>query len=440
MKTHTPPDLQSLTVATAQPDPQALSRWFSNAPNLNANAWAEVAQICHRHQWPDFALAASERALALAPRSPHLLSNHGFILRHCGRLNEAAHYLDNALAANPLQGEAQLMRAELTTDAPEAALQRLTQLLIQKSMPDDDRIALCYAAARYAERLGRWDDMMQWLDCGANHKRQSFDYQIERDEILLRCLSEAPLPDIPSANVDGEAAQPLFIVGLPRTGTSLLESHLASHPAVTAAGELPHFNRALMQQFHYQYGKPPASPPEFVSKAFSLDLIAVGQRYLDATRRWSGTRWFIDKLPVNSLNLPLLQAALPGARVIHLSREPKAMGFALYRQLFGRVYPFSYRLDELGRYVRAYQHLIGCWQPHLPQAQWLQYEAAVRDWPAVTSALFRWLDLEPVTTQAQGFSATASASQIREGVHSQRVDSWRRVEHLFGPYLAQLEN
>lgn len=438
MKNNSSPDLQSLTAAASQPDRQALSQWLSHAPTLSAQAWADVSQLCHLHQWPEFALAASEQALALAPDAPGLMSNHGFILRHCGQLDEAARWLDKSLALNPVQGEAQLVRAELAPDAPDTRLNALTEIITRQSVPEEDTIALCYAAARYAEELGHWDDMMQWLDRGAARKRAGFQYQVTRDETLLRCLAEAELPALPVDPAPAETARPLFIVGLPRTGTSLLESHLASHPDIVGAGELPHFNRALMQQFQSQFGRPPATPAEFVGKVFSLDLTAVGQRYLEASRRWSGARWFIDKLPINSLNLPLILAALPQAKVIHLDRDPRAMGFALYRQLFGRVYPFSYRQDELGRYVNAYRQLMTHWQPKMPQVQWLQYESAVRDWPALTRTLFDWLALTPVSTRAHGFSATASASQIRDGVHCHRIERWRQVEPHFQPYLAQL--
>ena len=262
-RTDAPAELLRFQVHLARDDARALTGWFDAiaANALSAATWADISQQLHASQWGELALLASERALADDPFSAQLMSNHGFILRHCGKLNDAARWLDRALTSTPAQGEAQLIRAELPAPAPEENLQKISALLKVIPASSPEFAPLCYAAARYCEQLSRWDDTMQWLHRGARAKRASFQYQVERDEQMLVALATTPLPDIPEVDEhSSEQARPLFIVGLPRTGSSLLEAHLASHPAVTAAGELPHFNRALMQQFQAQYGRPPASP------------------------------------------------------------------------------------------------------------------------------------------------------------------------------------
>lgn len=415
------------------------------ASALALQDWVNLSRRLHAQSWPELALQANAQALLLAPAQPVVLANHGLILRHAGQLDAARDYLARALALDPGQGEAQLCYAELL-DADQAAghLPGVQALLADRAPAAEDRIALHYACARLQETLGDGAAMMDSLHRGAALKRASFSYAVERDEQMLAALAAQPWP-APVPVAEPLACRPLFIVGLPRTGTSLLESRLAACTGVTAGGELPCLNDAIVQQYRAQVGRAPAGPEEFVTQAFRLDMAAIRQRYLAATKALQQGQWFTDKLPLNALNLPLIRAAFPEAQIVHLSRDPRAMGLALYKQLFGRVYPYSYDLVELGRYVRAYQRLMDHWQPQThqtgsAQVHWLRYETLVSHWDQQFGALCAQLDLTPGSAAAPAhFAATASASQIRAPVHRRNIDNWQALRQPLAPYLDQLD-
>lgn len=437
--------LQRLQAAVAGYDRAGVAEQLALLPTgaLPLSEWVNLSRRLHAQAWPELALQANAQALALAPAQPLVLANHGLVLRHAGQLDAARDYLRRALALEPVQGEVQLAYAELL-NASEAAetVPGLLALLNGDSIKPEDRIALHYACARLQETLGDAEAMMASLHQGSALKRASFTYAVERDEQILGSLAVQAWP-APVSITEPLACRPLFIVGLPRTGTSLLESRLAASADLVAGGELPHLNDAILAQYRQQVGRPPAGPAEFVAQAFKLDMQAIRQRYLAASAPLQRGRFFTDKLPLNALNMPIIRAAFPEAHIIHLDRDPRAMGLALYKQLFGRVYPYSYELVELGRYVRAYLALMQCWRQQSAagdsRLHWLNYEALVRDWQGQFGALCQRLAIAPTgAADRSHFAATASASQIRAPVHGDNIDNWQRVSHHLEPYLAQL--
>jgi len=255
------------------------------------------------------------------------------------------------------------------------------------------------------------------------------------------------------ASHPGDCANPeaIFILGMPRTGTTLVERILASHSAVSSAGELNNF--ALEMSREAKKLMPPQQTQAGVSKqdrvvaSTGLDFSLLGQQYIDSTRPLTGnSQRFIDKMPLNFLYTGLIHLALPQAKIIHLQRHPLDTCFAIYKTLFADAYPFSYQLEELGSYYAAYRQLMAHWHQVMPDVIYDQpYETLVTDIEAKTQQLLAYCELpwEPACldfhTQQQA-STTASATQVRQPVYTSSVGKWRKFKDELAPLIKTLES
>ncbi len=234
-----------------------------------------------------------------------------------------------------------------------------------------------------------------------------------------------------------QGPQPIFVLGLPRSGTTVLERMLGNHSQVVSAGELNDFGHQLRWGAD-QAGRSLLDAP-LLQALPTLDYAQIGARYLQQTQWRAGSaRWYIDKLPANAVAIGAIARALPGALIVHLVREPMAVCFSNYRALFGDSYAYSYDLHTLARHYRAHHGLMAQWRAALPgRVIDVDYARMVRDPSTVLQQLMAYcgLDIEPgqidITRNAAA-SATLSSVQVREGVHSRNVEEWRR-------YAVQLE-
>jgi hypothetical protein len=236
----------------------------------------------------------------------------------------------------------------------------------------------------------------------------------------------------------------IFVIGLPRSGTTLVESILAAHSEVQAGGELQAFPRACIEAVQALGG---AMVPKlgFVERALEVDPRALGERYIAATRPQTGDRpRFTDKLPLNYLYAGLIRRALPRARIVALVREPMDSCYAMYKALFTGAYPFSYDLDELGRYHAAWQRLMRHWQSVLGDALLVvRYEELVTAQEAVTGRILHHCGLpwQDACLEFRGRSAavaTASAAQVRQPVYRTSIGKWRHYERQLQPLARHL--
>jgi hypothetical protein len=272
-------------------------------------------------------------------------------------------------------------------------------------------------------------------------------YDVQRDIDTM-----AAIEGVFTAELFADAApgsdndEAIFVVGMPRTGTTLVERVLASHSAVYAAGELGNFANALMQQLRGRSGQA-GGRDEFVRLSASLDFRALGDAYIASTRPFTGnTPRFVDKLPLNFLYTGLIHLALPQARIVNLKRHPLDTCYAVFKQLFVDAYPYSYDLEELGHYYAAYERLMRHWNEVLPGVVCtVEYETLVGDFEAEVRRLLEYcsLDFEAACLRFHentAASTTASSAQVRQPVYSSSVGRWRQYRERLEPLIATLED
>jgi Tfp pilus assembly protein PilF len=387
-----------------------------------------------------------ERALALEPGNAHYLYDLATVQRMAGDLADAEANLDKAIAARPADYEAYLMRAELRTQTPDH--HHIDELLraVNRATRPRGEIVLCHALAKELEDLGEFARSFQFLKRGADLQRRTMNYDVAADVATLDELAKTHTARRLRGGSRGfDTEEPLFIVGLPRSGTTLVERIVSSHSEVHAAGEMNAFAVSTIQAVQRIAGKP-VSKIEFAEKALLIEPAELGKAYLEATRPQTGhTRRFTDKMPWNYLYAGLIHRALPGAKIVALMRHPLDTCYAMYRVLFNGAYPFSYDLMDLGRYYVAWHRLMQHWQNVIADS-WLSvsYEDLVLNQDDVTRRLLShcglaWeaacLDFHNQRTAV----STASAVQVRRPLYSTSIGKWRHYETQLVPLLDFLQ-
>jgi hypothetical protein len=317
----------------------------------------------------------------------------------------------------------------------------LAAVLRTKDLPPRGEVLLRYALAKELEDVGQYRPSFEQLIRGAGLRRRHIEYDVERDVATVQWIEAAfPAQRLRAPGPGHPSSEPIFVVGMPRTGTTLVERVLSQNPDVFAAGEMPHFGNALTAAAIALRGGSNLSRRELVEASAHIDFESLGADYIARTRPGTGrTRHFVDKLPLNYLYCGLIHLALPNARIVHLTRHPMATCYAVYKTLFKDAYPFSYDLRELARYYAAYRHLMRYWHTALPGVILdVSYEALVANLEAETRRLFAYcsLDWDPayVDFHRNPFpTATASAAQVRRPLYDSSVNLWRRYEKELAP-------
>jgi tetratricopeptide (TPR) repeat protein len=395
---------------------------------------------------PDRGRPLFDCAVALDPENIDYTYNLATNQRMSGEFSAAEANLDKVLAVRPDDYQAYLTRADLRTQTPNR--NHVDQLLCALSNVTQTRgeIALCFALAKELEDICDYERSFQYLKRGADLQRRSIAYDVKADvatlEKLVRTHTAQRLGD-GSHGFDSD--EPIFIVGLPRSGTTLVERIISSHSQVYAAGELSAFTSATIQAVQRIAGSP-VSKLEFVERSLELSPAALGKAYLDATRSQTGhTPRFTDKLPLNYLYAGLIHRALPRARIVALMRNPMDACYAMYKVLFTAAYPFSYDLLDLGRYYVVWHRLMQHWQRVLGDA-WLVvgYEDLVADQEGVTRRILSHCGLEwqeaCLNFQNQKSAVmTASAVQVRRPLFATSIEQWRHYEPQLRPLREYLK-
>jgi hypothetical protein len=382
------------------------------------------------------ALAAYDRAVMLAPNNPHFIFNRATVYRFLGRLAEAEADYDRVIALKPADYEAYTNRSELRTQTADSNHIGELEALLTLGIADwRGEVQIRYALAKEYEDVGGYGKSFHHLRLGATKRREHMRYDVATDVATVGWIMEA-FADVPNESVqqhgDAPIEAPIFIVGLPRSGSTLVDRILGSHSNVRSAGELDHFALCIVDAVRRRSAGAPLPRRELIVRSADLDFIALGRDYLERARyAAAGSVRFTDKMPLNYLYCGLIRRALPNAKIVHVTRRPMAACYAMYKTLFKDGYPFSYDLQEIGRYYVGYRRLMDHWQAALPQVIYpLSYEALVADRRGETRKLLEFCGLEWQDACVEFHrnpspTTTASAAQVRRRLYDSSVSQWR---------------
>ncbi len=384
----------------------------------------------------DRALALYEGLLAEFPTQPKIWLNYGHALRTVGRREEAVVAYRRCLALAPELGDAYWSLANLKvapiSPAEEAAM--LAQLE-RPGLDAEDRLHLHYALGKALENRGEHANAFDHYARGAAIRRGQVAYDasamtafVSRSKALFD-----PAFFAERAGAGSRSDEPIFIVGLPRSGSTLIEQILASHSAVEGVGELA--------EVGFIAGELGAGYPEILADLDAAELAAMGEHYLERirTHRRQGRVRFIDKMPNNFLHVGLIQLILPRAIIVDARRHPMGSCFSAFKQHFAQGQAFSYDLTDLGRYYRDYVDLMAHVDAVLPgRVHRVVYEDLVQDTEVEIRRLLDHcgLPFEPAClTFYENTRAvrTVSSEQVRRPIYREGVDQWRRYQSWLGP-------
>jgi tetratricopeptide (TPR) repeat protein len=396
---------------------------------------------------PDAAYPLCRKAIGNDPYNPAAHRRLALTCRLIGKLDEAAEAANIALRFDAHDYEMIGLRSSLKRATPEENhIVELETLLAAGCRNPLGAARVACSLAKELEDIGRHDRAFKFLQAGAGFKRKTIKYDVRDDVRMMQLLAAACTGEALAESEGGaETNEPIFILGLPRTGSTLLERVLSSHSAVYAAGELNHLSGAMMEAIR-KLG-PMKSREEIVARSLVVDHRAVGERYIERTRPFTGhTPHFIDKLPGNFMMIGTIHLALPNAKVIHVRRAPIDACYAIYKFLFNEAYAWSYDLNELTRYYIAYHKLMDHWRTVLPgRVLEIAYEDMVADLEPVACRLvadlgLEWEDACLQFHRNEAAAMTGSAAQVRQKIYSSSVGRWRDYEDHLQPVIQALES
>lgn len=375
---------------------------------------------------------------------PLLIFTRANVYRYLGDMQAADREYEVCLALSPDFADAHwALATHSRAQPPLARVKRIREASSRVPSGGIEQAQLFYALFREYDAADDREEAWSALSSGAEimHRRLAFDSQLEASR--LEALMQLPV-SLPTAVTDGELV-PIFIVGMPRTGTTLLDRILSNHASVRSLGERNDFSAALSEASGRFFRSPLHG--DRLQLIRDLDCKAVGRHYEQRLRRLApGGRYVIDKNPQNLFNLPLILRALPSARVLCLQRDPMDACFSNLKELFqGDAYPYSYALTDLADHCLRTRSWAEHWQDIAPESvRIVSYEDLVSRPEQTTEQVLDFLGLDQQSglheiTRNTAPVATASSSQVRENIHERGVGAWKRYERQLQPLLARLQ-
>ncbi len=389
--------------------------------------------------------SAFAKALERAPTSERILTSYGHSLRYGGKGSEAVDIYLRAIESDPAAGEAYWSLANLKTFRFDDT--RIASMVDQYDgldHPSENKFHLAFALGKAFEDREEFDRSFQAYAEGNAIKRQFSAYDADKtrervDNLIAQCDSSL---------LDGgghPSREPIFILGLPRAGSTLLEQILASHSEVEATAELPFIGR-IANEIAAEGGREERTPyPAVLHQLTPEQRRQRGQQYLDLSAGYrTGKSHFIDKLPNNWQHVALIKTILPNATIIDARRHPMAACFANFKQLFARGQEFTYSQEDIGRYYADYLRLMDHWHCVFPEGLLtVQYEAVVEDLDTQVRQLLAHakLDFEEACLryhEKDRAVRTASSEQVRQPIYRDALALWENYREFLSPLEATL--
>jgi tetratricopeptide (TPR) repeat protein len=396
----------------------------------------------------DEARRIHEGVIARYPRQPRTWMNLGHVLKTLGKRPEAIDAYRRAIDINPGLGEAWWSLANLKSALFDDADIAKMRAGLKTDISDEDRFHLHFALGKALEDEGRYGPSFEHYQQGNALRRERLTYDADDTTDHVQRAKALFTPEFFAARsgAGSPAPDPIFVVGLPRSGSTLVEQILSSHSEVEGTMELPDI-ASIARRIGGERG--PADEPAYPGVLAELgpeQLRALGEEYLERTRiqRKTGRPLFIDKMPNNFAHLGLIHLILPNAKVVDVRRHPLACCFSGFKQHFARGQGFTYDLGDLGRYYADYVELMAHFDAVLPgRVHRVIYEQLVEDPEAEIRHLLDYCGL-PFEAACLNFHQTArpvrtaSSEQVRQPLYREGLDQWRNYQPWLGPLEAAL--
>ena len=386
-------------------------------------------------------------SMAESAPSRHLVFNScGHALKTLGRIDEAVEAYRQAYRAKPDFGDAFWSLANLKTYRFTEVEQKLAEAAeASEETSLDDRIHCCFALGKCFEDAQDFENAFRYYERGNRLKHETSRYTIERNNLEIDLQIETFTPEWFEASTGKGCSEnaPIFIVGLPRSGSTLLEQILASHSQVDGTLELPQIITLAHKLNGRRRSDEVPDYPAIVRELEPRHFEKMGRQYLQETRVYrADAPFFTDKMPNNFRHIGLIKSILPNAKIIDARRHPMGACFSGFKQLFAEGQEFTYGLAEIGNYYRRYVDLMDHWHKVLPgEILTVQYEQVVDDLDTQVRRILAFCDL-PFEESCLSFHKTEravrtpSAEQVRQPIYSSGVEHWRNFE----PWLEELKS
>jgi tetratricopeptide (TPR) repeat protein len=392
------------------------------------------------------AVASIQRALEIDQNYKEGYLNLGLALRARGDLEEAITHIQHALKIDPGYAEAHNALSSLVRHTEfDEQMRTMEALISRRGLADNQKMHLYFGLGKACEDIKEYGKAFGYLMQGNRLKRATVEYTTSDTREFFEKIKNVFSRDFISHHegVGFRDDTPIFIVGMPRSGTSLAEQILASHPQVFGAGELRVLSSLTTKRCGNESGSTfPECIPDLDFKAFE----ALGSDYVKAIREYAQTsRHITDKMPHNFIYVGLIKLILPNAKVIHCTRDPMDNCLSIFKNYFGGPHPYAYDMGELGDYYRLYQDLMEHMRQMLPDYMYeLRYEELVSDQEKHTRQLLDYCEL-PWDESCLSFHntkrtvRTLSATQVRRPMYKDSVQLWRRYETQLEPLRVALQ-
>lgn len=418
----------------------------------NAQAWSYRGIVSAACDDAADAVDCYEQALSLAPDDPDILFNLGSVLASSGKTDAAVEAFGRALLIRPDDIRVLRYYADIThLTAGDPALATLEKLAADGTLSSYDRAAVGYALGKACDDQGRHDEAMLGYLAGGAARGRMRNYTVDDEIVLLARIQEAftALSPVEYLSAGHASARPVFIVGLPRSGTTLVEQILAGHDEAAAGGELPFLRDAVLEMVERRQGSRTLPAWEFLNGDAQLDagtISAIAETYLNRIHDLSpGCKRLVDKQPLNDRYLGFAALAFPNATFIHCVRDLRDTGVSCLSKNFEAEFAFTDSLEGMAAYALAQRKLMGFWEQLFPgRIVTADYESLVADpekeaRKLVAAVGLDWSEKCLDLASSERTVKTASAQQVRQGVYGTAVNRWARYMPVIEPMVKLLD-
>ena len=406
------------------------------------SGWATTSKLALMVKEPLVAVQAMRRACELSPDDSQNYFNLATVLHALGDADAARRAVDQCLVINPDEPNAHLLRASLRTKSDEDNnVAALEAAFARSADRPKDRVRLSYALAKELEDLGDYSRSFEILAEGNALRRQGIDYDLQQDLDTIYAIRDVYGAEQFKRDIAGYInAEPIFVIGLPRTGVILVERVLETHSVVTTNGESMTLPQKVVDHCMRLPDMPAASAAELASKSLSVDYAALGEDYIAAARPVTGAMaHFVDTQSVNFMYLGFVRLALPKARIVLLQRDPMDTCYAIFKTLFENGYPYSNNLEELAHYFVAYRKLTDHWLQEIPEAiHVVNFEQLLSDPRPVIEDLLEFCSLSFEEScvgyfEASGTDPIPGAAQTNRAFSRASIGNWKNHAEQLQP-------